>query len=97
MYTSVDMDEPVTPPTSWRAVYDLVRDTRSDILTEVSEVKDEVKGLTARFDTHMLEHAVEKGQRNQRSVFMASIRTFISVVVPIPAAILALLAMVRPH
>lgn len=78
-------------PSSWRAVYDLVRDTRADILREVAETKDEVAGLRARFDTHMLEHATKRG----RGEAWATARVFVTTVLPIPAAVLAMIALVR--
>jgi hypothetical protein len=89
------MSAPQQQPSSWRDVYTLVRDTRDDVLREMAEVKDEVAGLRAKVDTHLLEHAATGGRAAQRLALVSSIRLFIATILPIPATILAVLALVK--
>lgn len=75
-------------PRSWRDVYALVRDTRTDVLAEVGEVK-------AKVDTHLLAHAQKDGAAAERQRMAGGARSFILTMLPIPASILAVLAVIR--
>lgn len=82
-----DMTAPAEKPTNWRDVYDLVRDAREDVLVEV-------RGLDAKMDTHLLEHAQARGASIARKSMLMATWSFAQRAIPLSAlgaAILALL------
>ncbi len=93
-------------PRGWQAVYALVQDSEVRVSRQIGSVSDEVKGIKAALDTHLLGHAVNEAASVERVRLAAMavaaranrlgrIRTFIATVLPIPAAILALLATIK--
>lgn len=59
----------------------------------VVQTHETVTALDVKFDTHIREHEYDRGRRaGMMSVFLA-MRTFTSTVLPIPAAVLALMAL----
>lgn len=72
-------------PSSWRDVYTLVRDTRKDLMAEVQGLGTEVAGLGAKVDTHLLEHAISKGQRQQTDRIFGIARSSLAVIISIGA------------
>ena len=69
-------------PRGWRDVYALVRDTRSDVLEAVATVD-------AKVDDHLADHKNSRGQN------WTNARVLIQTVLPFPAAILAIIALLR--
>lgn len=82
-------------PNSWRDVYSLVRDTRLDVLAEVNAVRTDVTAIRASHDKHMLEHAEMAGSKKAQSLRITAVRTFITTVLPVPAMLLAILALLQ--
>lgn len=75
-------------PRSWRDVYALVRDSNQDVLNEV-------RGVAAKVDTHLLAHAQHDGAEKERQRLTGGLRSFILTVFPIPAFLAALVALIR--
>jgi len=76
------MGDPSETPKGWRDTYDLVKDTRDELLAEIVPLRES-------FNTHLIQHAEARG----RASMWGSLRTFISTALPIPATILALIAL----
>lgn len=65
-------------PSGWRDVYTLVRDTREDLTNEI-------RGIGAKLDTHLLEHAITKGKQAQTDRLFGIARSSIAVIISIGA------------
>lgn len=72
-------------PSSWRDVYTLVRDTREDLAAQIANVSTDVKGVGAKVDTHLLEHATSKGKREQTDRIFGIARSSIAVIISVGA------------
>lgn len=100
------MSDDTPTPRGWQAVYQLVQDAELRTLKRIEEVGSDVKGLAATMDTHLLGHAVSEATNmervrlaaeaaTRRSTNLGRVRTFIATVLPIPAAILALITAMK--
>lgn len=76
---------PNTEPTGWSAVYALVRDTREDLAAQIANVALDVKGVGAKVDTHLLEHAQSKGKQLQTDRIFGIARSSLAVIISIGA------------
>lgn len=74
-------------PTSWRDVYQLVRDTRKDVLEAVAAVDKKVESVGARVttieDERMVEAAAEAAERRvfgrARSIVVSTVALLVSI------------------
>ncbi len=85
---------PDTNPSSWRDVYALVRDSRSDVLEAVEEVGGRVDILTIRFNNHEVTHAREYGADSMRTSIFGIARSTIALAVSVVSAAVAVVAVV---
>ena len=87
-------------PTGWQAVYQLVVDAEARTMKRINEVDENVSGIKAAMDTHLLGHAISDAASIERvkiaaelaakrATSLGRVRTFIATVLPIPAAIVA--------
>lgn len=85
-------------PSSWRDVYALVRDTRTDVLGAVGEVDTKVTDLRVRVDAIEVARATESGRRAGRDAVFGVARTTIAIALSVGALLLsAFNALGRPN
>ncbi len=89
---------PDTNPSSWRDVYALVRDSRSDVLDAVEETNGRLDILTIKFAAHEVLHASEaaaqKGRTEERGLIFGFARSTIAISVSVISAGVAIASII---
>lgn len=90
----------------WQAVYQLVQDSERRVLMQVGAVSEDVKGIKATMDTHLLGHAVSESanaervriaaeQAARRATNLSRVQKLVATTLPVPAAIVAILTAIK--
>lgn len=85
-----------TNPNSWRDVYQLVRDSRADVLDAVGEQSDRIDILTIKFNAHEVNHATEAalavGRLQERTSIFGIARSTVALAVSLVGTAVAIVA-----
>lgn len=93
--TDVTLPEGTPPgPSSWRDVYSLVRDTRTDLLGAVTSIDTKVDVLTIRVNAIEDARIRESGRTAGRADVFGFARSSIAIAVSMISAAVAILAVI---